>query len=225
MTYRVRRVSRTAHRVERPPRFVVNQGSGHGVLPGLADLDTWVGHRRPRVRAVPIRRRNTMARNVVVATFGSLNQAHDAARDVGHLSNDVADVMNAAIVEKDRLGNTRVLDTTSRGGPSGAAVGAAGGALVGALAGLLAGPVAAAAAVGSAMATGAATGALGGGAVGAVLDATNQALNDDVLDQVGAWLKPGRWALVMEIEEDSTAAVDEVVLRHTGVVHRIPLRS
>jgi hypothetical protein len=29
----------------------------------------------------------------------------------------------------------------------------------------------------------------------------------------------------MEIEEDSTAAVDEVVLRHTGVVHRIPLRS
>jgi hypothetical protein len=106
-------------------------------------------------------------------------------------------------------------------------VGLAGGALVGALVGVLAGPagVAAGAAAGSAIATSAATGAFGGGASGAVLDVIDRAMKDDTLDRVGGWLTPGRWALVMEIEEASIAAVNGVVSRHSGVVHRIPLRS
>jgi uncharacterized membrane protein len=168
-----------------------------------------------------------MARNVVVATFGGRNQAYDAARDVDQLRDDVAHVMNAGIVEKDRLGNTRVLDAKGLADASGTVVGLTGGALVGALAGLLAGPAGAAAGAvaGSAIATGAATGALGGGAVGAVLDSIDRGAKDDILDQVGAWLKPGRWALVMEVEEVSTASLDGVVARHSGVVHRIPLRS
>jgi uncharacterized membrane protein len=168
-----------------------------------------------------------MARNVVVATFGRRNQASDAARDIGQLSDDVADVMNAAIVEKDPLGNMRVLDNKGLGGARGTTVGVAGGALVGALVGLLAGPAGAAAgaAAGSAIATGAATGALGGGAVGAVLDVIDRGMKDDTLDRVGGWLTPGRWALVMEVEEAATAPVDGVVSHHDGVVHRVPLRS
>jgi uncharacterized membrane protein len=168
-----------------------------------------------------------MARNVVVATFGNRNQADDAARDIGQLSDDVADVMNAAIVEKDPLGNARVLDTKEPAGVRATVVGLAGGALVAALVGVLAGPAGAAAGAvaGSAIATSAATGAFGGGASGAVLDVIDRAMKDDTLDRVGGWLTPGRWALVMEIEEASTASVDGMVSRHSGVVHRIPLRS
>ena len=47
-------------------------------------------------------------------------------------------------------------------------------------------------------------------------------LKQETIDDVGGMLLPGKTALVMELEEDSTAPVDAAVSRHDGVVHRVP---
>ena len=165
-----------------------------------------------------------MARDVVIAAFDTSNQAYDAAYDINQLNGNV-DVKSGAIIEKDPLGNVSVLDSKdlpTAWGPGGAA----GGALVGALVGLLAGPGAAAAgtAAGAAAAgSGAAAGALGGGATGSLADLTNWGLKGDYLDTAATYLLPGKTALVMEVEEGTTAPIDAAVVRHGGITYREPV--
>ncbi|HEX6668282.1 MAG TPA: hypothetical protein VF061_01915, partial [Gemmatimonadales bacterium] len=140
-----------------------------------------------------------MARNVIVATFDTRNQAYDAASDIDRVSGSIIDVMSGAIVEKDLLGNVTTLDTKNIGGAWGTVGGVAGGALVGALVGLLGGPGGAAigTAVGAAAASsGAAAGSLVGGTLGWSGDLINWGLNEDYLDTVRTRIMPGTVAVV-----------------------------
>jgi hypothetical protein len=159
-----------------------------------------------------------MARDVIMAAFDTRNQAYDAAREIDR----VGEVKSGAILEKDPLGNVATLDTKSLPTAWGLG-GAAGGALVGALVGLLAGPGAAAVgtAAGTAAATsGAAAGAVGGGMTGGTADLVNWGLKVDYLDTAATYLVPGKTAVVAEVEERSTAPIDDAVRRHGGIIYR-----
>jgi uncharacterized membrane protein len=162
-----------------------------------------------------------MARDVVVATFATRNQAYDAAREIDRLDDDLVAVRSGAIVEKDELGNVTRLDARGLGSVWGTVAGVTGGALIGALIGALAGPAgsAAGAIAGSAVATGAATGTLMGGALGAMTDLTEVGLKQDYVDTVARAVLPGRTALVVEVEEGATAPIDAVIRHHGGSVY------
>ena len=162
-----------------------------------------------------------MSRDVVIATFDTRNQAYEAAAEIDRVS----DVKSGTIIEKDPLGNVSALDAKNLPTAWGLG-GAAGGALVGALVGLLAGPGGAAAgtAAGAAAASsGAAAGAVGGGAVGSAADLTNWGLKADYLDTASTYLVPGKTAVVAEVEEGTTAPIDEAVMRNGGMVYREPV--
>ncbi len=162
-----------------------------------------------------------MARDVIIATFENRNQAYDAARAIDKLDDSVIQVEAGAIVEKDMLGNVTWLDTKDLTGPWGTIGGATGGALLGALVGTLAGPAGTmtGAQVGAAAA---ATGSVLGGTMGATIDLANTGLKEDYIDAVTGRLLPGHAALVAEVDEYSTQAVDEAVWRAGGVVFRHP---
>ena len=104
-----------------------------------------------------------MARDVVVATFETRNQAYAAASDIDRLNGHIVDVKSGAIVEKDQLGNVTTLETRNLGS-AWVLAGTVGGALLGILIGALAGPASAAA--GAALGSAPAAGGLLGGAVG-----------------------------------------------------------
>jgi uncharacterized membrane protein len=162
-----------------------------------------------------------MARDVIIATFENRNQAYEAARDIDRLDDSVIHVQSGAIVEKDMLGNVTWLDSKGLASPWGTIGGSTGGALLGALVGTLAGPAGTmtGAQVGAAAA---ATGGLLGGTVGATIDIADAGLKEDYIAAVTGRLLPGHAALVAEVEEYSTQAVDEAVWRHSGVVFRHP---
>jgi uncharacterized membrane protein len=162
-----------------------------------------------------------MARDVIIATFGNRNQAYAAARDIDKLDDNVIHVEAGAIVEKDMLGNVTWLDSRDLTGPWGTIGGATGGALLGALVGTLAGPAGTltGAQVGAAAA---ATGSVLGGTMGATIDLADTGLKEDYIDAVTGRLLPGHAALVAEVDEYSTQAVDEAVWRNGGVVFRHP---
>jgi uncharacterized membrane protein len=161
-----------------------------------------------------------MARDVIIATFGSRNQAYDAARDIDKLDDSVIHIESAAIVEKDMAGNVNWLDEEGLASPWGA-IGGATGALLGALVGTLAGPAGTltGAQVGAAAA---ATGSVLGGTMGTTIDIAETGLKEDYIAAVSGRLLPGHAALVAEVEEYSTQSVDEAVWRHGGVVFRHP---
>jgi uncharacterized membrane protein len=161
-----------------------------------------------------------MARDVIVATFETRNQAYDAAIDIDRLDDGVVDVKGGAIVEKDPLGNVMTLDSRGLDSAWGLA-GAAGGALLGALVGALAGPAGVAA--GAAVGGGAAAGGLMGGTTGALVDVTDWGLKVDYIDLVRSRMRPGTTALVAEVEEGSTEPIDQAVARHGGSIYRTPL--
>jgi uncharacterized membrane protein len=163
-----------------------------------------------------------MARDVIVATFGTRNQAYEAAKEIDNLGNSVIRVESGAIVEKDLLGNVTWLDEKGLAKPWGGIGGATGGALLGALVGTLAGPVGTmtGAQVGAAAA---ATGGLLGGTVGATADIADTGLKEDYIAAVSGRLLPGHAAVVAEVEEFSTQPVDEAVWRHGGVIFRQPM--
>lgn len=168
-----------------------------------------------------------MAREVVVATFATRNQAYDAAREIDRLNDDVVTVRSGAIVEKDVLGNVSRLDKRRLGSAWGTVAGVTGGTLLGALLGALAGPAGTAAGTiaGSAVATGAAAGSLMGGAVGAMADLTEVGLKEDYLGNVSSALLPGQTALVMELEEGKSDPLDAAIRRHDGLVYRTPVST
>jgi uncharacterized membrane protein len=167
-----------------------------------------------------------MARDAIVAIFDTRNQAYDAAMEIDRLSDDVAEVKSGAILEKDELGTVTILDRKKLANAWGAVGGVAGGALLGGLLGLLAGPGGAAigtAAGAAAASSGAAVGGIIGGTTGVGVDLTKMGLKGDYLDQVSSVLAPGKAALVAEVEELSTEAVDRVVTRHGGIIYRSPI--
>jgi uncharacterized membrane protein len=166
-----------------------------------------------------------MAREVIVATFTTRNQAYETANDIDRLSDGVIAVKSGALLEKDPLGNVTMLDSKDLPTAWGLG-GAAGGALLGALIGVLAGPGGAAigsAAGAAAAGTGAAAGGLVGGTTGASVDLINWGVKDEYIDLVRTNMLPGSSALIMEVEEGSTEPIDAAVRRHGGIAFRNPV--
>ena len=162
-----------------------------------------------------------MANRVIVAVFGTQNQAYDAAARMQRLDEDgIIKVKRGAIATKDAKGNLTIPDSKHVG----SAWGLLGGGLIGGLLGAMLGPVgvAAGAAASAAVAT-AAAGAVGGSAVGAVIDLTELGLREDFIDDVSTQLYPGETALIVEVEEGSTEPTDRAVSQYGGRIYRSEL--
>ncbi len=162
-----------------------------------------------------------MANRVIVAVFGTQNQAYDAAARMQRLDDDgIIKLKRGAIATKDTKGNLTIPDSKHMG----SAWGLLGGGLIGGLLGVMLGPVGVAAgAAASAAAAGAAAGAVTGGAMGAVVDLADLGLNEDFIDDVTTQLSPGDTALIVEVDEGSTEPTDRVVSQYGGRIYRSEL--
>jgi uncharacterized membrane protein len=159
-----------------------------------------------------------MADRVIVGAFDTQNQAYDAAVGLQRLSDSgTITLRRAAIVTKDDKGNLTIPDTRNVG----RTWGLLGGGIIGGLLGALLGPVGAVAGSGAAAAAvGATLGATTGATVGVTADLVDLGLSTSFIDEVSYNLKPGHSALVAEIEEGSTEAVDTEVAKHNGRIYR-----
>ena len=162
-----------------------------------------------------------MANRVIVAVFGTENQAYDAAARMQRLDDDgIIKLKRGAIATKDAKGNLTIPDSKHVG----SAWGLLGGGLIGGLLGAMLGPVGVAAgAAASAAAAGAAVGAATGGTLGAVGDLTELGLNEDFIDDVTTQLNPGNTALIVEVDEGSTEPTDRIVSQYGGRIYRSEL--
>src|SRR5262245_37725826 len=162
-----------------------------------------------------------MANRVIVAVFGTQNQAYDAAARMQRLDDDgIIKIKRGAIATKDAKGNLTVPDSKHVG----SAWGLLGGGLIGGLLGAMLGPVGVAAgAAASAAAAGAAVGAATGGALGAVGDLTELGLSEDFIDDVSTEIYPGETALIVEVDEGSTEPTDRAVSQYGGRIYRSEL--
>ncbi len=166
-----------------------------------------------------------MANRVIVALFGTQNQAYDAAARMQRLNDDgIIKLKRGAIATKDAKGNLTIPDSKHVG----SAWGLLGGGLIGGLLGAMLGPVgvaagAAAGAAASAAAAGAVVGAATGGTLGAVGDLTELGMNEDFIDDVTTQLNPGDTALIVEFDEGSTEPTDRVVSQYGGRIYRTEL--
>ena len=107
------------------------------------------------------------------------------------------------MIEKDDRGNVSLLEGKER--PLlGTAVGATAGLLIGLLGG----------------APGAALGATLGATTGLSTDALMAAVDTDLVEDVKRDLLPGMTAIIVEANEGSTRAVDDLVALHGGHVYR-----
>jgi uncharacterized membrane protein len=147
-----------------------------------------------------------MTNRIIVATFNNTNSAYDAASAIKNLkdSNVTQFKLKAGVmVKKDDRGNVSLVEDRER--PLlGTAVGTAAGALIGLIAG----------------APGAALGAALGATAGLGGDAVMAALDSDFIDTVTAEMRPGTTAIVVEADEGSTRAVDDIVTLGGGHVFR-----
>ncbi|KWI44193.1 hypothetical protein WT72_34010 [Burkholderia pseudomultivorans] len=147
-----------------------------------------------------------MSRQLIVAVFGSVDAARQAARDLDALSDrcDGFRIDNGVLVEKDATGKLAVLDVDSRPFKGGVI-----GAIAGGLLGLLAGPI------------GVVTGAAVGAGAGVLVDAAGNALLDGkFVESVAMRLALGSVALILEAKEAAPSAVDDVVAGFGGKVVR-----
>ena len=147
-----------------------------------------------------------MADRIIVATFNDTNAAYDAARAIQNLKQaGITDfkLKTGVMLNKDNLGNVSLLESKDRT-LFGTAVGTATGALIGLLAGA------------PGMAVGAALGATSG--LGA--DAVMAAVDGDFVEDVTSDLRPGTTAIIVEANEGSTRAVDDIVALGCGHVYR-----
>lgn len=150
-----------------------------------------------------------MADRIIVATFDNANAAYETARAMKDLKQagtpGTADfkLKTGVMIEKDDRGNVSLLEGKER--PLlGTAVGATAGLLIGLLGG----------------APGAALGATLGATTGLSTDALMAAVDTDLVEDVKRDLLPGMTAIIVEANEGSTRAVDDLVALHGGHVYR-----
>ena len=145
-----------------------------------------------------------MTDRIIVATFNDTNAAYDAASAIKSLKG-ISDfkLKTGVMIKKDNRGNVSVLESKDRA-PIGTAVGTITGALIGLIGG----------------APGAAMGAALGATSGLGSDAIMAGLDQDFVDSVTTDMLPGMTALIAEVNEGSTAAVDTIVSRGHGHVYR-----
>ena len=148
-----------------------------------------------------------MANRIIVATFNDTNAAYDAAgaiRDLTKTAITDFKLKTGVMLKKDDRGNVSLLESKDRALFGIAPAGTATGALIGLLAGA------------PGMAVGAALGAMTG--LGA--DAVIAMMDMDFVDDVTRDLRPGTTAIIVEANEGSTRAVDDIVALGGGRVHR-----
>lgn len=147
-----------------------------------------------------------MSDRLIVASFDNVNAAYDAANAIKGLKDaGITDFKLKAgvMVSKDDLGNVSLVEDKSR--PLvGTAVGTVGGALIGLIGG----------------APGAAIGAMLGATTGLTGDAIVASLDADFVDSVTKDMRPGSTAVIVEADERSTRAVDDIVALGGGHVYR-----
>jgi uncharacterized membrane protein len=151
----------------------------------------------------------TMSDRAIIAVFNSSSSAYDAATAIRSLADDKLidfKVSSGAMFKKDEKGNVVPLEEKDRH-----LWGTMGGAVAGGLIGALAGPA------------GAAAGAAIGATAGLTGDAVVASLDTGFVDQVSQELNPGDTAVVVEANEGSTAAVDNIVRLNGGRVYRSEL--
>lgn len=144
---------------------------------------------------------------MIVVVFDEEKKANEAAKDLTRL--DAADditVYAEAVIEKNADGTVSIEESTNVF-PAGTITGTAIGALIGLL-GLA--PVA---------------GAAGGAVAGSMLDLDRAGVNEGFLNEVSGKLKPGMWALVSDISEESMTAVDSQMRVLGSTVFRVPWQN
>ena len=140
----------------------------------------------------------------IVSVFDEEKAVYEAARELGQLHDEGSiAVYEGAVLAKDDSGKVRVLD-----GLEEAPFGTLGGMLLGSLIGILGGPV------------GVAVGAAVGSLSGTLVDLNNAGVNDEFLDDVAKELSPGKYAVVAEVEEGWTLALDTRMEALGGTVYR-----
>jgi len=141
---------------------------------------------------------------ILVVVFDNESKAYEGKKALMQLDIDGSiSVYGHAVVVKNADGTTTVRESDDRG-PLGTLVGTT----LGSLIGLLGGP--------AGLAIGATVGFLGGG----TLDLDKARIGEDFVDDVATVLLPNKAAVVAEIEEDSTAAVDTSMEAIGGTVLR-----
>jgi uncharacterized membrane protein len=151
-------------------------------------------------------------RNYIAAVFDDTTKAYEGLHALWQLDDEGAvTVHGTTVVHRNDWGEFQV-DSKDTHPALATAVGVG----VGALLGALAGP--AGAAIGAAK--GAAIGAASGGAVGAVADLGRADTRDESRDETAWVLDRGQSAVIADVSEDTTFAVDEGMRRLGGSVHR-----
>ena len=147
-----------------------------------------------------------MADNIIVATFSSVNAAHDAARAIKGLTDAGGTkfkLKSGVIVSKDEQGSVSVLNSDVH-----LFHGTKVGVVVGGLIGLIGGvPLATVA-------------ALLGATVGLINDAGMAILGSATVSSIKSEMKPGMTAVIIEADEASPNAVDDIVAQGKGRVFR-----
>ena len=147
-----------------------------------------------------------MVDNIIVATFSNVNAAHDAARaikDLKEAGGTKFKLKSGVIVTKDDQGSVSVLESdvhpfhgTKVGVVVGGLIGLIGGAPVEAVAALL------------------------GATVGAINDAGMAILGSATVSSIKSEMKPGMTAVIIEADEASPNAIDDIVAQGGGRVFR-----
>jgi len=146
-----------------------------------------------------------MADNIIVATFGSVDAAHDAARAIKALKDDgnKFKLKSGVIVSKDERGAVSVLQSDVH-----LFHGTKVGVVVGGLIGLIGGvPLATVA-------------ALLGATVGLINDAGMAILGSATVTSIKSEMQPGMTAVIIEADEASPNAVDDIVAKGGGRTFR-----
>jgi uncharacterized membrane protein len=150
--------------------------------------------------------------NYIAVIFKDTGQAYKGLHALWQLDED-GDITGhgTTVVHRDRWGQFQV-DTKETLPALATAVGVG----VGALLGALAGPPGVA--VGAAR--GAALGATGGGVIGLTTDVVRADTRDQAADETAFVLKAGQSAVIAEVSEDSTLAIDSRMRELGGIVRR-----
>jgi uncharacterized membrane protein len=141
---------------------------------------------------------------MLVVVFDNETKAYEGKKALNQLENEGSITVYASAVVAKNANGTATVKQGNDPGPVGGLLGTS----LGSLIGLLGGP------------TGLAVGAVVGLLTGATADLDNARVSDDFVDDVSKELRPGKFALAAEIQEDWTTPVDTRMESIGGTVFR-----
>lgn len=153
------------------------------------------------------RRKKMTTTNLIAVTFNNDSEAFQALSELRKAdSAGTIELRSAGVVERDSFGTLSI----AAGDDAVSGAGLAGGGLVGMLIGVLGGPI------------GMLVGWSAGAVVGSAIDVSRMDAGEMGLEVYGSFIPAGSNALVAEVEEKSTHAVDAIVSSLAGVTIRRP---